>query len=41
MGPSFKEYGVYRLDIGKCEITTEVPPANFYLRMYFLSVLLV
>ncbi|XP_026328117.1 uncharacterized protein LOC113236318 [Hyposmocoma kahamanoa] len=40
LGASFDEYGVYRLDIGKCEITTEVPPANTYLPLILCSVVL-
>lgn len=30
------EYGVYSLDIGKCQLETEVEPINMYLRKFTL-----
>ncbi|XP_063366302.1 heparan-alpha-glucosaminide N-acetyltransferase-like [Cydia amplana] len=39
MKSTLAEYGVYRLDIGKCVMETEVPPVNIYLPLLLFSLI--
>ncbi|XP_063537657.1 uncharacterized protein LOC134747031 [Cydia strobilella] len=40
MKPTLAEYGVYRLDIGKCVMETEVSPVNIYLPLLLFSLII-
>ncbi|XP_061716821.1 heparan-alpha-glucosaminide N-acetyltransferase-like [Cydia pomonella] len=40
MKPSLAEYGVYRLDVGKCVMETEVPPINIYMPLLLFTLII-